>query len=47
MVGTFEPNGTPDDDGVFVDVKTTWVIAGISHGHAPPERFRARPIPAS
>jgi putative ABC transport system permease protein len=24
---------TPDDRAVFVDVKTTWIIAGISHGH--------------
>ncbi|MXY55348.1 MAG: hypothetical protein F4Y41_02965 [Gammaproteobacteria bacterium] len=24
---------TPDDDAVFVDVETTWVISGIGHGH--------------
>jgi putative ABC transport system permease protein len=25
--------GTADDEAVFVDVKTTWVISGIGHGH--------------
>lgn len=34
VVGILEPSRTPDDGAVFVDVKTTWVIAGIGHGHA-------------
>jgi len=33
IVGVLAPTGTPDDDAVFVDVKTAWVIAGIGHGH--------------
>ena len=36
VVGILEPTGTPDDDAVFVDVKTTWVIAGLGHGHEDP-----------
>jgi putative ABC transport system permease protein len=33
VVGVLNPTGTPDDDAVFVDVKTTWVISGLAHGH--------------
>ncbi len=33
VVGILEPANTPDDDAVFVDIKTTWVISGIGHGH--------------
>ena len=33
VVGILAPNNTPDDEAVFVDVKTTWVISGIGHGH--------------
>jgi len=33
VVGILAPTNTPDDDAVFVDAKTTWVIAGIGHGH--------------
>jgi putative ABC transport system permease protein len=33
VVGILAPEGTPDDDAVFTDVKTTWVIAGLAHGH--------------
>jgi putative ABC transport system permease protein len=31
--GVLAPNGTPDDDAVFVDLKTSWLIEGRSHGH--------------
>jgi putative ABC transport system permease protein len=24
---------TPDDDAIFVDVKTAWIIEGLGHGH--------------
>ncbi|ROU03701.1 ABC transporter permease [Histidinibacterium lentulum] len=34
VAGVFAPTGTPDDEAVFTDIKTTWVIAGIGHGHA-------------
>ena len=33
VVGVFASTGTPDDEAVFVDIKTAWVIAGIGHGH--------------
>ncbi|MFT5108216.1 MAG: putative ABC transport system permease protein [Pseudoalteromonas tetraodonis] len=33
IVGVLRPSGTPDDDAVFVDIKTAWIIAGIGHGH--------------
>ena len=32
VVGVLAPTHTPDDDAVFVDVKTAWVIAGLAHG---------------
>ena len=33
VVGVLAPAGTPDDEVVFVDVKTAWVIGGLAHGH--------------
>ena len=33
VVGVLQPSGTPDDNAVFVDIKTAWVIAGLAHGH--------------
>lgn len=33
VVGVLNRTGTPDDWAVIVDVKTTWVIGGIGHGH--------------
>lgn len=33
IVGVLAPTGTADDEAVFADIKTTWVIAGIGHGH--------------
>lgn len=33
VVGILAPSNTPDDEAVFVDLKTTWVISGIGHGH--------------
>ena len=31
--GVLAPTGGPDDSAVFVDLKTSWIIAGIGHGH--------------
>jgi len=31
--GVLSPSGTADDEAVFVDVKTSWIIAGLGHGH--------------
>lgn len=33
VVGVLAPTGTPDDDAIFVDLKTAWLIQGIAHGH--------------
>lgn len=33
VTGILAPNGTPDDDALFVDLKTAWLIEGRSHGH--------------
>ena len=33
IVGVLEPSGSADDDAVFVDVRTIWVIQGLGHGH--------------
>jgi putative ABC transport system permease protein len=33
VVGVLERADSPDDEAVFVDVKTAWVIAGLAHGH--------------
>jgi len=34
IAGVFSETGTADDDGVFTDIRTSWVIAGIGHGHS-------------
>lgn len=33
VVGVLQRSHTPDDLGVFVDVKTAWVVQGLVHGH--------------
>jgi putative ABC transport system permease protein len=33
VVGILAPTHSPDDDAVFVDVKTAWVAEGLGHGH--------------
>jgi putative ABC transport system permease protein len=33
IAGVLEANGTADDDAIFVDVRTTWIIEGLGHGH--------------
>ncbi|MHC5113854.1 MAG: ABC transporter permease [Planctomycetota bacterium] len=33
VAGVLAATGTPDDDAIFVDVRTTWVIEGLGHGH--------------
>ena len=33
VVGILEPAYSADDQAVFVDVKTSWVIEGLGHGH--------------
>lgn len=33
IAGVLAANGTADDDAVIVDVRTTWIIQGLGHGH--------------
>jgi putative ABC transport system permease protein len=33
IVGVLEPSGSADDNAVFVDIRTSWVIQGLGHGH--------------
>jgi putative ABC transport system permease protein len=33
IVGILQPSNSPDDQAVFVDIKTTWVIENLGHGH--------------
>jgi len=33
VTGVLSRSHSPDDDAVFVDIKTAWVIAGLGHGH--------------
>jgi len=34
VVGVLAPAGTPDDDAVFIDLETAWLLEGAAHGHA-------------
>lgn len=38
IVGVLAPTGTPDDRAVFVDLRTTWIIEGLGHGHEEAEK---------
>ena len=33
IVGVLEPSNTPDDQAIFIDLKSNWVIMGLGHGH--------------
>lgn len=33
VAGVLAPSHTPDDDAIFVDLKTAWIIQGLGHGH--------------
>jgi putative ABC transport system permease protein len=43
VVGVLAPSGTPDDDAIFVDIRTAWVIEGLAHGHQDMSRPEAAP----
>lgn len=34
VVGVFATTETPDDEAIFVNLETTWIIEGLGHGHA-------------
>lgn len=33
VTGVLAPSGTADDEVIFVDIWTSWIISGIGHGH--------------
>lgn len=33
ITGVLHPTGTPDDEVVFTDLKTMWILDGYGHGH--------------
>ena len=33
VVGVLAPSYSPDDEAIFVDLKTAWIIEGAGHGH--------------
>lgn len=37
VVGILGKSHSPDDQAVFVDLATTWIIEGLGHGHAEPK----------
>ena len=43
VAGVLAFSDSPDDDAIFVDVKTTWVIEGIGHGHQDMSKPEAAP----
>jgi len=42
VVGLLAPAHGPDDQAIFVDVKTAWVIEGLGHGHQDLRRLEAQ-----
>lgn len=34
ITGILNPNNSPDDRAVFADIKTTWTVQGVMHGHS-------------
>ena len=42
VVGILSPSGTSDDDVVFVDIKSSWIIDGFGHGHEDVETVQDR-----
>ena len=36
VVGVLAPRGGVDDEAVFTDLRTTWVVGGLGHGHEDP-----------
>jgi putative ABC transport system permease protein len=33
IAGVLAPSGSSDDEAVFVDLRTSWIIEGLGHGH--------------
>jgi len=44
ITGILQRNHTPDDQAVFVDLKTAWVIEGLGHGHEDLNKTRDKSV---
>ena len=44
IVGVLAPTGTSDDDAVFVDLETAWLLEGFSHGHEDAESIEHKDL---
>ena len=44
IVGLLAPTFTADDQAVFTDIKTTWIIEGLGHGHQDLEKADASAV---
>lgn len=42
VVGVLSPSGGPDDEAVFTDIKTAWILEGLSHAHVDALKAPAR-----
>lgn len=42
VMGVLEFSNSPDDDALFTDIKTAWIIEGLAHGHTDLARPEAR-----
>lgn len=38
VVGILAPSGGPDDEAVFTETKTAWILEGLSHAHVDPKK---------
>ncbi len=43
VTGILAFSDSPDDDAIFVDLKTAWIIEGLAHGHEDLTRSEAAP----
>ncbi len=44
ITGILQRNHTPDDQAVFVDLKTAWIIEGLGHGHEDLNKTRDKSV---
>lgn len=44
VVGILAESATPDDDAIFCDVKTAWIVDGIGHGHKKTEASKPEEV---
>ena len=38
VAGVLAPSGTADDAAIFIDLKTSWILEGLGHGHSAPSK---------